>query len=117
MSQVCCWTGRLVKDVDFRYSEKGTAFCFVKMAVSRGYYPKEGSEAKVDFLEFKAFGDHAQVLADGIKGQLIEIHGHAENYSRERTDGSKEYGIQLVVDLSINHSKKREQKPDEAPAE
>lgn len=110
MSQSCSWMGRLVKDVDFRYSTKGDGgkpYCFLKLAVPRSYRPKDGKEAKIDWLEFKCFGGEAENLSDAIKGQLIEIHGHVENYSREREDGSKEYGHQLIVDRAWNHSKKK----------
>ena len=109
MSQSCSWTGRLVRDVDFRYSTKGDnkPFCFLKLAVPRSYRPKDGKDVKVDWLEFKCFGDEAEGLMDGVKGQLIEIHGHVENYTRAKEDGSKEYGHQLIVDRAWNHSKKK----------
>lgn len=110
MAQGCIWTGRLVDDVNFNFGTEGNPWCWFKLAVPRTYRPKEGKKVKVDWLEFKAFGNVAEDLGDGEKGQLFEIHGHVENYSREKKDGGgKEYGMQIVADFGINHSKK----PDE----
>ena len=42
------------------------------------------------------------------KGDLVEIHGRVESFSRQKDNGAKEYAMGLVVDKAWVHGKKAE---------
>ena len=59
-------TGRLVKDVELKYTQGGSAIATATVAVKRGYKNKEG-EYESDFPRIKAVGKTAEFFANYFK--------------------------------------------------
>jgi single-stranded DNA-binding protein len=98
--------GNLYKDIELRYSEKGNAYGRIKLRVPRSYKPKGEEQTKVDWLQFTIFGKPAETLAQlSEDGDVLEIHARAESFKRDRPDGTKEYGIQLIAERTWNHTR------------
>jgi single-strand DNA-binding protein len=116
MSQNSTYIGELVKDVDLKYSEKGTAYGWIRLKITRSYKRDSEKEAKVDWLQFTMFGKQVENLAqESEPGDVIEIHGRAESFKRDRPDGTKEYGIQLIVERAWNHTRREKQEAKSEP--
>lgn len=76
--------GRLTKDVDFRYSQAGTAVARFSIAINRPFKNQNG-EQEVDFINCIAFGKRAETIAQYVKkGHRIGITGSVQTGSYEK---------------------------------
>lgn len=87
--------GRLVKDVNFRYSQQGTAVAQITLAVDRF----ANGEKKADFIPVILFGKQAEVLANGgtAKGHRLLVEGSISTRSYEAKDGSKRFVTEVIA--------------------
>lgn len=88
--------GRLVKDVDVRYTDNGKIIGSLTIAVDR---PKlKGQEkAEADFILCKAFGQKAEVIGNYFsKGSRILVEGTIRTGSYEK-NGQKVYTTEVWV--------------------
>ncbi|WOZ56217.1 single-stranded DNA-binding protein [Brochothrix phage BtpYZU03] len=91
-------TGRLVKDVELKYTQGGSAIATATVAVKRGYKNKEG-EYESDFPRIKAFGKTAEFFAKYFKkGDVVEICGSIQTGKYEDNDGKTIYTTDIVAD-------------------
>lgn len=92
-------TGRLVRNPETRYTNKGDSSAVAKytLAVERTY--KREGEANADFINCVAFGKQA-VFAENYlrKGQKISVTGRWSTGSYTNKDGQKVYTNDCVVD-------------------
>ena len=91
-------TGRLVKDVELKYTQGGSAIANATVAVKRGYKNKEG-EYESDFPRIKAFGKTAEFFANYFKkGDAVEICGSIQTGKYEDSDGKTIYTTDIIAD-------------------
>lgn len=91
--------GRLTRDPEIRYAQNqdSTAVARFSLAVDRRF--KREGEQNADFFNCVAFGKQAEFcekyLSRGIK---MVVTGRLENNNYTAKDGSKVYGVQVMVE-------------------
>lgn len=84
--------GRLTKDPELKYSQKGTAYCRFTLAVTRPFNKDE-----TDFINCVAMDKTAEVMADYLrKGKRIAIQGRLQIGSYEK-NGNTFYTADVMV--------------------
>lgn len=90
--------GRTTKDIDLRVSQTGTAIARFTLAVNRAY-AKEGEDKKADFIPCVAFGKTAETLSKYVGiGRQIAVEGRLQVNSYEKSDGTKAYSTNVIVE-------------------
>lgn len=90
----CCFTGRLTRDPELKYSPDGVPVCRFTLAVDR---PTKEREA--DFIDFVAFRQSAEFVANFLtKGRLAEADGRLQIRDYQKQDGSKGRAVEIIVD-------------------
>jgi single-strand DNA-binding protein len=107
-------TGRLVKDVDLRYTPGGVAVANVTLAVQRSFPNKETGEREADFPQIIIFNKQAENVANFLhKGSLVAVEGRLQTRSYEKEDPAGNYTVYVteVVANAVHflESKKEEQ--------
>ena len=89
-------TGRLVRDIEVRFSADGKPVVKFDFAINKRF-KKEGE--KDDFFSCVAFGTTAENLdkLKVAKGTKLLIEGEVHNNNYEKQDGTKVYGTQITV--------------------
>ena len=96
MNQVIL-TGRLVKDIELRYTPSQVAVARFSIAIDRGK-DKDGNSKGADFPNIIAFGKTAEFLEKYVgKGNRISVIGHIQTGSYDK-DGTKVYTTDIIVD-------------------
>lgn len=91
----CVFFGRLVRDVELRYSSNSTAVGKFSLAVNRAY---TGGDKKTDFFNMTAFGKTAENIEKYFRqGSRIVIRCHAQQEEYER-NGQKVNTVGFIVD-------------------
>lgn len=91
--------GRLVRDVDVRYTQGENSTCIARytLAVDRRF--KKQGEQSADFISCVAFGKNGEFAEKYLsKGIKIAITGHIQTGSYTNKDGNKVYTTDVVVD-------------------
>lgn len=89
--------GRLVRDPDLKFTNKGIAKAFFVIAV-KGYYDRRVKDTVDDFIPVIMWGKNAEVLANHAKkGWLVEVEGRLKAGSYER-DGKVIYTLEFVAE-------------------
>ena len=89
--------GRIVKELDLKYTSTGKAVARFTLAVNRDFKDSNG-DTKADFPSCQVWGKTAEVMADNLrKGSLIDVTGRIETGSYEK-NGQKIYTIDIVVE-------------------
>ena len=92
----CIFFGRLVRDVELRYSQSNVAVGRFTLAVNRAY---QKGDVKADFLNMVAFGKTAENIERFFRqGSRIVVHCHVQNESYTNKDGNKVYQTNFIVD-------------------
>lgn len=92
----CTFFGRLVRDVELRYSQSNVAVCRFTLAVNRAY---QKGDVKADFLNMVAFGKTAENIEKFFRqGSRIVVHCHVQNENYTNKDGNKVYQTNFIVD-------------------
>lgn len=90
--------GRLASDVELRYSQSGTAFGNVTLAVQRNFKNKQTGEYETDFIRLQLIGKTAENFANFFhKGNFLGIQGSIQTGSYEK-NGQKVYTTDVLVD-------------------
>ena len=88
-------SGNLTKDPEVRYTQSGTAYARVGIAVKRPY---SKDKATVDFFNLVAWEKRAEKMGNYLrKGSRIIVEGRLQTNSYEK-DGVKHNGIDIIVD-------------------
>lgn len=89
--------GRLVEDVDLRYTPSGIATAAFTLAVTRPFANQEGVR-EADFIRCVAWRKTAENLANYTKkGSMIGVDGRIQTRSYEK-DGRRVYVTEVVAD-------------------
>ena len=98
MLNVCTLTGRLVKEVDLRYTSNGKAVGSFTLAVDRQFKNAHG-EKETDFINAVIWGKSAEALANFTrKGNLIGITGRLQVRTYENNEGRKVWVTEVVAE-------------------
>lgn len=91
--------GRIVRDVEVRYSQGATPMAVAKytLAVDRRF--KKDGEPAADFINCVAFGKNGEFAEKYLsKGTKIAVEGHWQTGSYKNKDGNTVYTNDCVID-------------------
>lgn len=107
-------TGRLIRDVDLRYTQSGTAVGTFTLAVDRQY--KRDGEPTADFINCVIWRKSAENLAKFTKkGSLIGVEGRIQTRNYENQQGKTVFVTEVVVENFALLEPKRSQQAAPAP--
>ena len=90
--------GRIVKDLEVKTSQGGTAVLNNTVAINRPFKNKQTGEREADFINFVAFGKTAEIIAQyHQKGSLIGLSGRMQSRSYQNSNNQKVFVTELVV--------------------
>lgn len=91
----CFISGRLGRDPELKYTQKGKAYC--RLSVACSYKVKE--EERTDWVPVQVWGPLAESCGSNLqKGQRVMVRGRYSSSSYESPQGKK-YFTQVVADL------------------
>lgn len=99
--------GRLVKDVEMRYTPSGHANTTFTLAVNRKFKNQQTGEREADFINCVAWRGLAETIANNLsKGRELGVIGSWQTRSYEGQDGKRVYVNECVVsDITFIGSK------------
>lgn len=87
--------GRICKDIELKYNDKGTSIVMLTVAVNRP--KKKDEEQQADFINIKLFNRLADVVAEYCeKGSQICIEGVIRNNNYIDKEGNKRYEYTFI---------------------
>lgn len=87
--------GRLVRDVEVKYTQAGLAVAQFTLAIDR--IVKSGAEKKADFIPVVLFGKSAETAGNTLdKGRKVAVKGHIQTRSYDAKDGTKRYVTEII---------------------
>ncbi len=90
--------GRVVRDLELRYTPNGIASTKFTVAVNRPFKGQNG-EQEADFISVQAWRKQAENAANYLKkGNLVGITGRIQTGSYEGQDGKRIYTTDVVAD-------------------
>lgn len=90
--------GRLVKDVELKYTPNGKAVGNFTLAVNRPFKNQQG-EQEADFIRCQVWGKAAENLANYMgKGSQVGVDGRIQTRSFDGQDGKKVFVTEVVAD-------------------
>ena len=90
--------GRIVKDLDLRTTQKGTATATFTLAIDRRFKSQSG-EKETDFISCVIWDKQAENAAKYVgKGSQVGVVGRIQTRSYEAKDGHKVYVTEVVVE-------------------
>ena len=100
--------GRLVRDVDLKFTNSGKAATNFTLAVNRDFKNEQG-ENEADFISCAAFGKQAENMARFLgKGSLIGVEGRISTRSYQSKDGKTVYITEVITNkVTFIESKKQ----------
>ena len=107
--------GRLVKDIDLKYTGSGTAVGTFTMAAQRNFTDQNGKRES-DFINCVIWRKSAENMANFTrKGSLVGIEGRIQTRNYENQQGQRVYITEVVVEnFTLLESKQAtEQRPRE----
>ena len=114
MNKVCI-TGRLVKDIEIRYTQNNVAVTQFTLAVTRKFKNANG-DYESDFINCVTYRNTAEVLSKYTKkDDLIGIEGRIQTRNYENQEGKKVYVTEVIVESVDFLASKKEEKPKEEP--
>ena len=90
--------GRLVKDLDLRYTQSGKAVATGTLAVNRRFKNASG-ENEADFIQIQIWDKSAENLASFTrKGSQVGVNGRIQTMNYENKEGARVYVTEIVVE-------------------
>lgn len=90
--------GRLVKDVDMRYTANGVAVSNFTLACNRPFTNQQG-EREADFIRIQVWRKQAENVANYCKkGSQVGVTGRIQTSSFDGDDGKKVFVTDIVAD-------------------
>lgn len=111
MNNTVMEVGRLVKEIELRYTAEEKAIGNFTIAVNRDYKNKDGIY-ETDFFNCVVYGKIVETIKEYTqKGDLIGLRGKLQNRSYENETG-KHYITEIIVEkVSFLSAKKKEDNP------
>lgn len=105
-------SGRLTRDPEVRYTQKGMAWATSSIAVDR-----RSKEKAADFFNLVAWDKTAEIMGKYLKkGSKVLIDGHLQFSQYNDKNGDKKSKVDVIVDsLEFMDGKPQGQKSDDAP--
>lgn len=99
--------GRLVKDIELKYTSNNKAFANFTLAVNRKF-TKQGEEKQADFISCQAWDKVAELLSKYTsKGSNLAVEGRIQTRTWDDNDGKKHYVTEVIVeDITFVEPKK-----------
>lgn len=105
--------GRLVKDVELKYSQNGVAMARFTLAVNRIKKSENGPDA--DFISILTFNKTAENVANyTAKGSLVAVVGSIQTGSYTNAENQKVYTTDVIAQSVQFLDSKKEQQPGQA---
>lgn len=114
--------GRLVADLDLRYTQAGKAVASGRIAVNRPFKSQSGDQ-EADFISLNIWGRSAENAANFTKkGSLIGITGRINTRNYENSEGKRVFVTEVSADniqflepkgSNQQQEQQREHKPQE----
>ena len=90
--------GRLTKDMELKYTQKGTAVASFTLAIDRRFKSQTG-EKETDFINCVAWDKVGETASKYVgKGSQIGVAGRIQTRSYEAKDGGKRYVTEVVAE-------------------
>lgn len=88
--------GRIVRDIECRYTSQNMAIARFSIAVNRKY---KSEDKKADFFNITAFGKKAETLSQYFhQGSQIVIYCHPQQEQYTKQDGTKVDTVSFILD-------------------
>ena len=88
--------GRVVRDIECRYTSQNMAIARFSIAVNRKY---KSEDKKADFFNITAFGKKAETLSQYFhQGSRIVIYCHPQQEQYTKQDGTKVDTVSFILD-------------------
>lgn len=91
--------GRLARDPELRYTQAGTAWARMTIAVNRR--PSKNADSQqptADFINLVAWDKLAEICGNNLKkGRQISVEGRIQSRSYDAQDGTKRYVTEVVI--------------------
>ena len=88
--------GRVVRDIECRYTSQNMAIARFSIAVNRKY---KSEDKKADFFNITAFGKKAETLSQYFhQGSRIVIYCHPQQEQYTKQDGTKVDTVVFILD-------------------
>ncbi len=93
-------SGNLTRDPELRYTQSGTAYARMGIAVSRPYSSKSNDgQGITDFFNMVAWNKTAEFCGRYFKkGSRVLVEGRVENDNYEDKNGVKRYGVNITIE-------------------
>ncbi|HAE62185.1 MAG TPA: single-stranded DNA-binding protein [Eubacteriaceae bacterium] len=89
--------GRLTRDIELRYTQKGTAVATFTLAVNRRF--KQEGQPDADFINCVAWGNQGENASKYVgKGSQVGVYGRIQTRSYETNEGNKRYVTEIVCE-------------------
>ena len=98
MTNVCILIGRLVKNLELRYTSSEKAVGNFTLAINRRFKNQNG-EYETDFIDCVIFGKQAETMTQYTKkGDLIGVEGSIQKRTYEDKEKNKHYITEIMVE-------------------
>ena len=89
--------GRLVKDVELRFTPNGIAVANFTLAVNRSF--KQDNQPEADFINVVVWKKQAENVANYLrKGSLTGVDGRVQTRSYENNEGKKVFVTEVIAE-------------------
>ena len=104
--------GRLTSDPELRYNSSNIAYTRFILAVNRPFTNADG-EREADFISCVAWRKTAEIICEHFKkGSEVGLSGRIQTGSYERTDGTKAYTTDIIIEEITFVGSKKDNKPE-----
>ena len=107
---IVCLRGRLVKEIEVRYTQSGKAVSNFTLAVNRTTKNDKG-EYDADFINCVIFNKSAEFMQKYTnKGDMVEVVGSLQVSNYQDKDGNTRYKTEVIIDkIELMQGKKKEE--------
>ena len=111
MNNTVVLVGRLVKNIELRFTQNGKAVTDFNLAVAR-------DKDNTDFIRVQSWGKSAEALANYTKkGDMIGVRGALRHETYEDKDGNKRYSDYVLAQNITFLSTKKEEAREKSNSE
>ncbi len=104
--------GRLTSDPELRYNSSNIAYTRFTLAVNRPFTNADG-EREADFISCVAWRKTAELICEHFKkGSEIGLSGRIQTGNYERSDGTKAYTTDIIIEEIAFVGSKKDSKPE-----